>query len=427
MKVLIISHNPITTQNNMGKTFLSLFSEFDREELCQLYIYPTLPNVDRCTSFYRVTDKEMLRALIPGKKVGGVIKTEQIQASQGLYEDPTDESLYRNRKNKSALRRLLRDAIWKFGRWYTRDLKSWLRNEAPECVFVAPGAAKFIYDIALRIAQDWKIPIVTYICDEFYFVKDSGKLLESIRMYLFRRKMTELMKKTACLITISEELKEVYTKHFGVQAIVLMTGAAISKVKKPRNEKPQRICYFGNVRCNRYIGLNQIGQELDAINEEKGTNYRLRIYTMEKDSQIRATLQQSKSVELHPFLTGEAFLNAFQQAQLLLHVEAFDEESIDRVRHSVSTKIADSLASGIPLVAYGPDCVSSMQHLLRHDCAMIATSKQQLRQVLTEAFLDDAIRERVAKKGLETADLWHDSVHTSLGLRDAITRAISEK
>jgi hypothetical protein len=29
MKVLIISHNPVSGQSNMGKTFLSLFSKFD--------------------------------------------------------------------------------------------------------------------------------------------------------------------------------------------------------------------------------------------------------------------------------------------------------------------------------------------------------------------------------------------------------------
>lgn len=40
MKVLLLSHNPVTTYNNMGKTFLSLFSAFRPEELCQLYLYP---------------------------------------------------------------------------------------------------------------------------------------------------------------------------------------------------------------------------------------------------------------------------------------------------------------------------------------------------------------------------------------------------
>lgn len=427
MKILIISHNPITTQNNMGKTFLSLFSEFDREELCQIYIYPTLPNVDRCRSFYRVTDKEILFSLIPGKKSGKVILPEQIQSTEGLYENPADESLYRNQKNKSPLRRLLRDALWKIGNWYNRDLKDWLEREAPECIFVAPGAAKFIYDFAIRISRDRKIPIITYICDEFYFIKESKQFLEKLRLRLFRGKMRALMENTAHLVTISEELKAEYTKAFGVDATVLMTGAGIPLADAPREEEPQQICYFGNVRCNRYRCLAQIGRELDAINRELGTKYRLKIYTMEKDPEILATLDSAESAELHPFLTGVAFEEAFYQAQLLLHVEAFDEESIDRVRHSVSTKIADSLASGIPLLAYGPDCVSSMQHLLRHDCAITATSEAQLRDMLLQALRDETARSGAAARGLETARTWHDSYHTSLRLRSIMDSAVNQQ
>lgn len=53
MKVLLLSHNPVTTYNNMGKTFLSLFSAFRPEELCQLYLYPAVPDTACCGSYYR--------------------------------------------------------------------------------------------------------------------------------------------------------------------------------------------------------------------------------------------------------------------------------------------------------------------------------------------------------------------------------------
>lgn len=427
MKILIISHNPITTQNNMGKTFLSLFSGFDREELCQLYIYPTLPNVDRCGSFYRVTDKQMLVSLVPGRKAGGVIPKEQIRATEGLYEQPKDESLYRNRKNKSPLRRLLRDALWSVGNWYSRDLKAWLDREKPECIFVAPGAAKFIYDFALRISRDRDIPVVTYICDEFYFVQESERPLEKLRLRLFRDKMRSLMDNTAHLVTISEELREAYVREFGVKATTLMTGAGIPAAERVSEEQPCQVCYFGNIRANRYVSLCEIGRELDAINRSGGTDYRLKIYTMEKDAAILEQLRQIKAIELHPFVTGEAFEREFRRAQLLLHVEAFDEESIDRVRHSVSTKIADSLASGIPLLAYGPDRVSSMKHLLRHGCAITATSQDQLHNMLIRAFRDEDARIQAASRGLEVAGTWHDSEKTGLQLRQILEEAIKNK
>ena len=62
MKVLLLSHNPVTTYNNMGKTFLSLFSAFRPEELCQLFLYPAVPDTACCGSYYRFTDREALSA-----------------------------------------------------------------------------------------------------------------------------------------------------------------------------------------------------------------------------------------------------------------------------------------------------------------------------------------------------------------------------
>ena len=56
LKVLIISHNPIMTCDSMGKTMQTLFSAFSPDELCQFYIYPSLPDVRACGSFYRMTD-----------------------------------------------------------------------------------------------------------------------------------------------------------------------------------------------------------------------------------------------------------------------------------------------------------------------------------------------------------------------------------
>ena len=55
-------------------------------------------------------------------------------------------------------------------------------------------------------------------------------------------------------------------------------------------------------------------------------------------------------------------------------MEAFDKENRDRVRYSVSTKIIESLASGRPLLAYGPEDVASMAYLRRNDCAALACS-----------------------------------------------------
>lgn len=416
MKVLIVSHLPVATQNNMGKTFLSLFTEFQRQELCQLYIYPAIPDVDRCNAYYRVTDKEVLRSIVTLKAPGGELDSVLIQPDQGLYEEPEDEGFYRNTKNKSPVRRMLRDGMWAMSRWYSAQLERWLDREQPDCIFLAPGPAKFIYNVALKIAKKRQIPMVCYVCDEYYFVERPKSLPARLRLGSLKRKIEETLHKSAHLVVICDELKAEYEGYFRVATTTLMTGTAYPIAPEPEKMAPRTISYFGNIRCNRYLSLAQVGRALDRLNAEGG-EYRLKIYTSEKDEAFLAPLKAVKSIELCGFVTGAAFDKALSQAELLLHTEAFDEASIDGVRHSVSTKIADSLASGKPLLAYGPGEVASMGHLLRNQCALTATSEGELEQMLRTAFTDEAARDRTVKRALEVAKQYHNSEETGKKLR----------
>lgn len=419
MKVLIISHNPISTKSNMGKTFLSLFSEFDHSELCQFYIYPSFPDVRRCSSFYRVTDKEIVRSLFSFKQIGGEVESKNINENADFYENPADRALYRNVKNKSAIRRIARDTAWKLSRGYEKSLYGWLEKEKPDSIFLSPGPGEFIYDIALDISKKLNIPIVTYICDEYYFLDTPKGLLDKLRFGRFKKKFEKLMANSACLAVICDELKEIYTERFGVKAETLMTGASrgISEGAKIV-DNPTEIRYFGNIRCNRFNSLCDVGLALDDINSHTGTDYKLKIFTAEKDSEILSIFNGIKSIELCGFVSGEDFEREFSNSQLLLHVEAFDDASIDRVKHSVSTKIADSLASGIPLLAYGPESISSMKHLIRHNCALTATSKEELKLMLETAFSDVERKRTCAENAIETAKKYHDSRKTGLALKD---------
>ena len=427
MKILIISHNPISTQSNMGKTMLSLFSGCGREELCQLYIYPTLPDLDRCASYYRITDKDILRSLVTWKKPGREIEKECIGPGQGLYERAEDQALYKNRKNKSAVRRLLRDAMWAMVRWYHKDLQAWLERENPECIFVAPGAAKFLYNLALRISVRRQIPVVSYICDEYYFVREPDAWLDKIRLKLLKRKIRQLMKASSRIVVISEELKQIYSQEFGAKVQVLMTGAsgAVSeKIHIP--QEPQIIGYFGNIRCNRFVSLGEVGRSLDSINDRSGKEYRLKIYTAEKDPKILDTFTGIRSIELCGFVSGEAYDTAMRSVDLLLHVEAFDEASMDFTQHSVSTKIADSLASGIPLLAYAPEELSSTKHLVRNSCAILATSRDTLEAVLLEALENRELRSKTAYNALAAAARYHDREKAGAKLRQILEEICHE-
>lgn len=412
MKILIISHNPLSTYQNMGKTMLSLFHAFDKNELCQLYIYPSLPDVDSCKSFFRITDKDILRSYYKFKVRGKEVFADL--DNHNIFENPNDEKFYRNKKNNSSFRMIIRDLMWKFSKWYNKNLCQWIRREAPDIIFIAPGASKFIYNIALKISKIQNVPIVTYICDDYYFVIEETTFFEKKKLNLLKRKIEQLLSRTRQLIVISKGLELAYGKKFKVPCKTIMTGSNYPIAGKVSNKKEIRnIIYMGNIGCNRFNSLSDIGEALDEINIENKTDYKLNIYTGEKDKFIINKLKHYNSIQVKDFVAGEEFKNIFHSADMLLHVEAFDKKSIDLVKYSVSTKIADSLGSGICLFAYGPACVSSMKHLIENDCAVCAVSKGELKEKLLLAFNNRKLREEKAYNALTTAHKYHDENITS--------------
>lgn len=418
MKVLLISHNPITTYQSMGKTFLSLFSEFDRDELCQLYIYPTLPDVDVCHSYYRITDRNVFESYWHlGKVNGREITIRDIDTTKhDFYENEKEENFISVKK--TALKTVFRDLMWKLSRWYTRQLKDWIERERPTCIFLAPGEAKFIYDIALRISEDFKLPIITYICDEFYFIDKTNGLIDKWRLRLLQRKIRQLMKKSSCIVAISDEINKQYSKEFNVNAETIMTGASIpvSNEYEARTEF-KGITYLGNLAYDRISSLIEIGRALDDVNSSKGTDVKVFLYTRTLSEEQKEKIIGTKSIEYCGYVTGEEFSKTLKSADALLHIESFKDIYIDKVKNSISTKIADSLASGNPLVAYAPSQIASMRYLMANEAALTITSSSELKEKLSDFVMNQSVRLYIAQNGTSAAKLHHVARDNSIRLK----------
>ena len=423
MKVLLISHTPISTQNNMGKTFRSLFSSFDAEELCQFYIYPSYPDDFYCSSFYRVTEKDLLKHAFPG----GRVDETKIHSGQRLYEKKEDEGFYRSAKNKSAFRRIARDLLWFFGNWYNGKLKHWILTEQPTHIFLAPGPSAFIYSVCLKIAKDFDLPIFTYLCDEYYFVKPGKTLLEKIWQRHLKKNIEKVMKNSSHIFAISKEMKEAYGSHFSVPTSLLMTGSEREEAFSSERKEVSNFSYFGNIRLGRAKSLRDIGLALDEINSERKTHLILNIYTGEKDKTFLSVFDGVKSIRVQGFLSGDAYEKAMEETNVILHTESFEEEMIDRVRHSVSTKIASALASGIPLFAYGPKEVSSMKHLMENDCALCATKDTELKEKIALLLDSPDLRKKFVSGALLTAKTYHNATRNSKMLYDLMQNLRSKQ
>lgn len=424
MKVLIMSHNPITDYNSMGKTLLGLFSTFPEEDLCQFYIYPTLPNIKVCRSYYRITDREALKSIFLRGNSGRRISNDEIKPENTLYENDNSSKIYFGKSSHRELKIFVRDTIWKLATITNCRLSFWLSEEKPSVIFAAPGASGFFYNLILRFAKKLNIPIVTYVCDDFYFSNRSkiGPLKRIYARYI-RKKVKKLMEASQQVITISEELAHDYTVEFGCQCTVISTGANLGIAHSPICGDGKIISYFGNLQLGRYLSLAEVAKAVDIYNLKNRSSVALNIYTADCSPSIVETFKGTASANFCGFLTADKMYAEMKKTSVLLHVESFDNENRERVKYSVSTKIADSLASGICLLAYGPEGLASIEYLRRNECAFIANNDAELESELFECLGNPEARTKVAAKALDVATQNHDRFRQSELLKSVLLKS----
>lgn len=432
MKVLIVSHNPVASHNNMGKTLRALFSDFSPNELCQLYVRPTRPDVSACHSFYRITDREVLRGCLHfGHVRGHIVESGQADSdapneSGGSFETPADAMFFRRHK-RNELNLLCRDLAWRLARWYNADLDAWIEREKPTCIFLAPGSSTFIYRVALRIAERRGLPLYTYICDEFYFVSPPTKPLARLRFRLLKRRLEQTMRRSQGLFVICDELADAYHQAFGLPSQVIHTGTDYPIAPAPRGRGAVTgATYLGTLSPDRHRALADVGRALDRINDRLGTQHILFLYTDELTPEAREVLASVRSIRYGGYVTGAHLDAALHQADILLHIESFTPEAVERVKRSVSSKLADCLGSGVPLLAYAPAEVASMRYLQEHHAAVCVTSPDELEDALLTLLEDEQVRRDVTEAALALAARNHVAAINSRRLRDILEGSGSE-
>ena len=223
--------------------------------------------------------------------------------------------------------------------------------------------------------------------------------------------MTTGIKKTVKaskrLVSICDSLGELYSENFGVQYTKIMTGSTIKAENIIANDS-KKISFIGNTSLNRWKSMRDIADTIDLINNETESNYEFVYYGKES-----SYLQGYKGIQYGGFLNPEQVHKVMHESCALIHTETFDKEYRERLRYSVSTKIADTLASGNCLFAYGPKEIASIEHLIENECAVVATRKEDLKIALKSALEDSELKVKVSAKAIEAAQKYHNSIKNS--------------
>ena len=422
MKVLIISNTVISNVSNMGKTLKAYFRDFVGTDIAQLYIHSQIPtDSEVCEKYYRFTDVDALKSIFFSKSKGRTYTSNDISASDNIHENAgAAEVLYSAGNKRTPLMQLARDIVWRYSRWFSEEMKQWLKEFDPDVIFFASGDVIFMYDIVLKISEFLDIPIVISCYDDFYINNPNGK--GWISYFQHRRLMaraTSVFKRSMFATTVCESMARDYAKKFNKVCKVIYTGA--EQWNDSNTFENMQISYIGNLSLGRYEQIISIGKTLKELNSIP--KY-VDVYSGENDPKITAQLILENGIVFHGRISSAEVKDVMKNSMAVIHTESFDEYYQDRVRYSVSTKIADSLMNGPCILAYGPKGIASIDYLNSYDAAYVIDSKSKLKDGLVSFMEDEKERERIVNNARKLAFDNHDINNNSKALKSWIEKSL---
>lgn len=424
-RVLILSHNPFSETNNMGKTLSLLFSEFSSEDVAQIYLRGDTPQSSKFHKFYSISDFDMLKSTLGKKSLGKAacpVNASSVKTNEPSKEISIRNLLYKLGSGKSAWINLLRDSIWREKNWKNSSLIEWIDEFSPQVIFYASGESCFSFKIALSLAHHYQIPLVTYFCDDYYFYsKKSISPLYYIYLNKLKKHISKVIKRSSELVFISQSMEKAYQERFGKKGHVIMTPAPIASAPNAAKSANSKITisYLGNVSL-RMKSIMDIGKIIAAYYSDK---IDFNLYTGESKRRNINKLKSCKGIHFMGSVSSKQAESIMRESDILLHTESFDKNMIKLVKHSVSTKIPQILGMGQCLLAYGPKGIASIEYLLENNCAIVCTNKEELVEALG-LLCDRALPvNEYEKRALETAGRNHDLKINSQKLREILNGA----
>ncbi len=422
-RVLIVSHQVLARNTAMGKTMDTYFSGWDRDAVAQLYIQAEVPTDPLCTDYFRFTDSDALKSIVQRRRKGTVMTEEDVHPERA---DPVEmgnlTGVYHYGRKRTPLIFLARDGMWKMSGWKHSGMLEWAESFRPEVIFFASGDYAFAYRIVDFLSERLKIPYVICCFDDFYLINPNrGLFLGKFRQKQFMKVVRRNVDNAAGALAVNEAMAEAYRKFFGREFGVLYT-ASDSAAADPENAEKHGITYLGGLELGRNRQLAEIA---DALRECAGPGIPevLDVYSAETDPALLRPVKEHPGIRFHGPVPGPQVPEIIRKSKAVIHTESFDPVLREKVRYSLSTKIADSISSGTGLLAYGPAEAASMDYLIRNEAAFTATSPEELREVLPRLFTDEAEYRRITGNAKALARKNHTPEMTQETVRKALSEA----
>ncbi|QWR77703.1 hypothetical protein [Candidatus Magnetomonas plexicatena] len=414
-KILIISPCAFNHITGTGITFSNLFYGWPKENLAVATGDTVRVTKDVCSNYYFLTDAEL-----PKMFPFNIVK-KMISAKEGKVKDP-EQKIVQPITDKRLLHTLSRKIFGSAGvpetGCLTSELTKWIEEFKPDVIYTITGSIGYP-ELVLKVHEKFKIPIVLHIMDDGVIAPNLTGVFSFYTMRKFNETIELIMRGASVRIAICREMAEEYEKRYGYPFNYFQSTVSDELLSLPHNDKvltkETRVVYSGSIFS--YAQLESLKNCCQCVIElaQEGYNISLNIYTaLEIYKDISGELPKSAGVvRVFDALFGNQCMNVLRDAAILLLPVNFDKKSVNYIKLSMPTKVPFYLASGTPILVYGPTEVAQVKYAAHEGWGYVVSQRgvENIKKGLVELINNNELRQTLSKKAREIAAKNHsDSV-----------------
>ena len=414
----MIDPTPFNRTRNNGIVKSNLFQGWPKSHLAQVDYSNIEPGFDVCDNYWRLRKADVLKGLVgraPDASLffnRGTPVTVAIPARKNGYEDRP--SIERSFSFLSVqLRTLIGESILRLPTVLSSPMMQWISSFKPDLIYSILALGP-IMRLSVKVSRRWDIPIVPYFTDDWISTIYKDNILGPVLRRNMHHWLNECFKRAPICLTPNDTMNAEYGKRFGGRFEALTyaveTIEAEENIKERASRDVKRLVFIGSLEPNRWRPLKQIGEALLDL-RLMNVNAELLIYTF--PAEIK---KYHKELTPHPGMriAGTAapieVSNLQRDADILVHVESFDDNTRAYTKYSLSTKIPQYMMAGNCIFAYGPREGASMKYLSDSGAGVVVGEEdfRQLRLKLSQLIGDSNLRLVLGKRARDVALQRHE-------------------
>lgn len=423
-RTLIIGAH-MSEQSGSGTFLGRLFSGWPADRLATVSAGTSPPDWRRCHRHYRVGDLELhlrtpFRWLVPSKVSGPVLPPSTAAAWVNAESPHVSLGCRLAQCAWYALLRFLSGGEILYRVDLSPQLLAWVREFQPDVIYGHCSDLRSVRFLR-RMQQALGLPLILHIMDDFPEALYRKGWVSRFLRPRYLTEFTELVRSAKVAMAICQEMAEEYETRYRrpVQWLpmpVELGGYQTAARTQWAAGRPFRLRYGGRVGWAIRESLADLAAVVRLMRQE-GTDVVFDLVTCQREL-VPAVCLDSSGVAVRS-LEPLADLPRLQaEADVLVVCYDFDSESFRNARYSMPAKMAACMASGTPILVYGPAGLPVVEYARKEGWGKVVDRRDPvaLASAVRELMESATLREQLARTAQRLATERHDAQTVAKGL-----------